>query len=174
MGLPGTPSLLSALTSSPVTGPAWDFRALEISVSVLVSVPMSHCVGAQPFLQFSVLPTSSPERRMGQSPCPAQPRRKPGGSSHPAPGAPAASTTSCPPAPGGSGHHRKRHALFLSCLLTQTHLDFICLRIFHFLFWKVIRVLHVPFFTKETGKRGECPGSLPEGASEGAEDPAPV
>lgn len=25
---------------------------------------------------------------------------------------------------------------------------------FHFLFWEVIRVLHVPFITKEAGKRG--------------------
>lgn len=36
--------------------------ALEISVSVLVSIPMSCCVGAQPFLQFSLLPASGPEK----------------------------------------------------------------------------------------------------------------
>ena len=42
----------------------------------------------------------------------------------------------------------------LSSLLTQTHSGSIYLKIFHFLFWKVIRVLHVPFITKEAGKRG--------------------
>lgn len=36
--------------------------ALEISMSVLVSIPVRCCVGAQPFLQFSLLPASGPEK----------------------------------------------------------------------------------------------------------------
>lgn len=51
---------------------------------------------------------------------------------------------------------------FFSSLQMQTHLYFICLRVFHFLFWKVIRVLHAPFITKEAGKRGGVLGPIGE------------
>lgn len=144
-------------------------------MSVLVSTPASHCVGAQPFLQFTALPASSPERRMGQSPCPALPRRKPGQPRQEQPSEPSGfcTPTSCrPPAPDGSGNQRKGQAFFFfpSSLLTQTHLDFICLRVFHFLFWKAVRVLPVPFITggcvtlKERARKAENPALTRAGA----------
>lgn len=69
-----------------------------------------------------------------------------------------ANPNSChPSAPMALATTENAKHFFPSSPLTQTHLGFICLKIFHFLFWKVIRVMHVPSITKEAGKREACP-----------------
>lgn len=77
-----------------------------------------------------------------------------------------------PPGPRRLWQSEKRPSIFFfpSSLLTQTHLDFICLRVFHFLFWKAVRVLPVPFITggcvtlKEHARKAENPALTRAGA----------
>lgn len=77
-----------------------------------------------------------------------------------------------PPGPRRLWQSEKRPSIFFfpSSLLTQTHLDFICLRVFHFLFWKAVRVLPVPFITggcvtlKERARKAENPALTRAGA----------
>lgn len=67
-----------------------------------------------------------------------------------------------PQAPRALAVTENASRFFPSSLQMQTHLDFICLRVFHFLFWKAMRVPHVPFIMKEAGKRGGALGPVGE------------
>lgn len=156
-GLSKTPLLPSSLISSPVTGLDQRLQRLWRCLRV-PSLPHLQAVMREPvFASVRLLPVSSPERRMNPSPCVALPRgclASQGGRSHAAPSPPANPSSYRPQPPRALAITENAKHFFLLPLLIQTHLGFICLTIFHFLFWKVIRVLHVPFITKETRKRG--------------------
>lgn len=106
---------------------------------------------------------------MGQSP--RLTLASPSGSSRPAPPSPANPTSYCPP-PALTALATTENAkrFFLSSLPTQTHLGFIYLQIFHFLFWEVVRVLH-----HHNGGWEErvYPGSPWEGVSKAGWEPRP-
>lgn len=118
-GLPGTPPLLSSLTSCPVASSGlrlWG-RWKHLRVSWFL---YQQAIVWEPSLSFNsgcrLLPSSSPERRMGQSPRLAPPRRKPGLPRWEQPSSPSVSCKphflcpfpqSSPSTPYDFGNHRK-------------------------------------------------------------------
>lgn len=137
-GLPGTPPLLSSLTSCPVASSGLRLWGLwkHLRVSWFL---YQQAIVWEPSLSFNsgcrLLPSSSPER-MGQSPhgpCPEGSLACQGGSSHPAPASPANPVSYAPspssphPLPTTLAITENAKSFCLSSPLTQAHLGFICL-----------------------------------------------